>query len=349
MPAADRPRARTRTVQIRFTFASVALVLLALFAAVVLVNVLVAARRTIGWVVASGIIAVLVRPLVDRIARRVPLVLATVLVLLGLAGATAFLAYRYTDDLRREAQNLEAVLPDAAASLEERYEVASDFRLEERVNGWVDQLRERTKGDPRGAVSTVSTYVLCAILLMFLLLYAPRVADGVLRQLPPDRAARYRGEITRTLRVGGSYLGWTFAQGLAVGALVWVLLRITDVPAAVPLAVIAGLLGMVPTIGILVGGAPALLLAIASRPGVLAGVVVAIALVVLQAVEIVVVRPRVTRRSLYVGPAVPAIAALVGWEMYGTGGAVYAAAIVVFLLAFLDAAAQPDGPEEAAA
>jgi predicted PurR-regulated permease PerM len=46
----------------------------------------------------------------------------------------------------------------------------------------------------------------------------------------------------------------------------------------------------------------------------------------------------VTRRTLYIGPAVTVIAYLVGSGIYGVGGAIVTSAIAVFLIALLDAA-----------
>jgi len=65
-------------------------------------------------------------------------------------------------------------------------------------------------------------------------------------------------------------------------------------------------------------------------------VIVLAVLALLQLVEIVVVRPHVDKHSVHVGPTVPIIAALLGFELYGIGGAVYAVALSVILLAVVD-------------
>jgi predicted PurR-regulated permease PerM len=66
--------------------------------------------------------------------------------------------------------------------------------------------------------------------------------------------------------------------------------------------------------------------------------VVLVALVLgLQAVEALVVRPRVDRGTVRVGPAVILIGALVGYQLYGFGGAIYGPAALVFVWAILRA------------
>ena len=59
-------------------------------------------------------------------------------------------------------------------------------------------------------------------------------------------------------------------------------------------------------------------------------------LVALQAVEAAVVRPVVDARTVRVGPTVAVVVALVGFELYGVGGAVYGVALAVIGLAALD-------------
>jgi predicted PurR-regulated permease PerM len=58
-------------------------------------------------------------------------------------------------------------------------------------------------------------------------------------------------------------------------------------------------------------------------------------LVGLQTVEAVVIRPRVESRTMRVGPALMLIGTLIGFELYGIGGAVYGTAVLVLIWAVL--------------
>ncbi len=60
-------------------------------------------------------------------------------------------------------------------------------------------------------------------------------------------------------------------------------------------------------------------------------------LVALQAIEALVVRPYVDRRSVRVGPTIPIIVGLLAFDVYGIGGAVYGVALAVLGVAALDA------------
>jgi predicted PurR-regulated permease PerM len=55
--------------------------------------------------------------------------------------------------------------------------------------------------------------------------------------------------------------------------------------------------------------------------------------IALQLFEALVVRRRVDGRMLYVGPALPLIVALIGWDIYGLGGAIYGVLLLILALA----------------
>ena len=78
---------------------------------------------------------------------------------------------------------------------------------------------------------------------------------------------------------------------------------------------------LIPYVGILIGGVSTLLFAVATAD---TGRIVAVLalLVALQLFEALVVRRRVDPATVYVGPALPLIVMLIGWSLYGLGGAI---------------------------
>ena len=68
-------------------------------------------------------------------------------------------------------------------------------------------------------------------------------------------------------------------------------------------------------------------------------------LLVLQTIEAAVVRPFVDARTVRVGPTIPIVVGLLGFELYGVGGAVYGIALAVIALAALDAVGRIRGDD----
>jgi putative heme transporter len=330
--------------RLSISFVSALLVIVAVAAAVVLAGVVSAASRPLGWAVASGIVALLLESVVAFFARRLPhwlaVVVSLVLVVVVLAGtwigASATLADNI-DEIRAEA-------PIAAAELEARYQVAQDFELQRRVSSFVDELDERlgAKAQVQRGASTVPTYAVTGVLMVFFLIYGPRFVSGGLAQIDdPVRRERMRVVIDRTVEAGRGYLLLSLARAIIITLIAWPAFALIGLNASFLLGLIVGGLSVVPSLGIILGGLPAMLIA-AAFAGVdgLAWVVVLV--VVLQLVDGFVVQPRIDTRTLRVGPAAPLIVGLIGWELYGLGGAIYGVALLVLLLALARAVSTDD-------
>ena len=80
---------------------------------------------------------------------------------------------------------------------------------------------------------------------------------------------------------------------------------------------------------------PLLLLTVGFRSAT-AAVVLLLAALAVQAFDSLVVRPHIARRSVEVGLLVPWVVALLGYSVYGVGGAAYGVVLGIFAVALLD-------------
>ena len=78
------------------------------------------------------------------------------------------------------------------------------------------------------------------------------------------------------------------------------------------------------------------------------GAIVVVALLILQTIEAAVVRPFVDPRTVRLGPTIPIVVAVLGFELYGIGGAIYGIALAVLALAALDAVGRIRGDDPVA-
>jgi len=331
----------------------VAVVLVGIAGGVMAFGVAASARRVLGWAVASAIVAALLAPLVDRLDRYLPRIVAILsgLLLVGIiAGsvATGILA-----DLGNQFDRLRDEAPRAAEELEDsdRFgETATNFRLAERVDTVLDRLRDPTSGvASEKAASAAGAYLVSAVLTAFLLSSGPRLGQAALEQVA-DPVLRHR--VRETVRLGflrgRSYVLYGLGKAAVAGLIGWGLCYSQNVPAPIVLGVAVAALSVVPGFGILVAGGFALLLeaGLGSTEGV---VRLAVGFLALQAFDVVFTRWVVVPRSLFVGPAVVVIAVIMGFEVYGIGGAVFAAILAIFGIAMLDALGEVIEAEEAAA
>ncbi|HMG43800.1 MAG TPA: AI-2E family transporter [Acidimicrobiales bacterium] len=320
----------------------VAMVLGSIAVGVLAFGVAVAARRILGWAVAAAIVAALLEPFVERLDRYLPRVVAilTGLLLVGVVAgsvATGILA-----DLGNQFDRLRDEAPRAADELEDsdRFgELAQNFRLEERVDTVLDRLRDPTSGvASEKAASAAGAYLVGAVLTAFLLSSGPKMGEAALLQVADATQREHLRQLVRTgFARGRTYVLFGLAKAAVVGSVGWALCYWQDVPAPIVLGVAVAALSVVPGFGVLVAGIFAVLLE--AGLGTVEGVIwLAVAFVLLQAADVVFVRRIVIPRSLSVGPAVVVIAVIVGFEVYGIGGALFAAVLAIFAIAMLDAA-----------
>ncbi len=126
--------------------------------------------------------------------------------------------------------------------------------------------------------------------------------------------------------------GWVRGQFIlmtVVGILIYIGLILLGVPYSVPLAIIAGLLEVVPTLGPIVSGVPAVLAGFLISPYT-ALAVVALYFVV-QQLENTILVPKIMQRATGVNPLVSLLSLMIGFKLGGPGGAVLAVPIVLII------------------
>jgi putative heme transporter len=330
---------------VRITARSAVVGVLVVVAGIVAQRIFVAAHRPLSWAAAAVVIAVLIDPIVDLLDRHIPR-LAAVIVALLVAGGAAFAAtYVAFDNLADGLDRLGRAAEDAAERLEAR-DVAR------RVDLFVDTLDERVTGGDEVLVSTAGTaptYLVGGILTLFLMSYGPRLARSAVNQLPsPRQREAVTDVVTRALNRSRRAVLLMVAEGLVVGLLVTGIAYLLDLPSSAALGFAAGLLAMLPHVGIVLGNLPLILLLLALRSD-LAAIVAAVVVIACQLVDSYVVRRRISLYSVHVGLLVPWVVVLVGYAVYGVGGAAFALVFAVFGLAVLDELAVRRGAEEAPA
>lgn len=324
--------------------AALAVVFGAIIAALVAQNVLIAGRRPIGWALAAAVAAAAVEPLVGRAARYMRRGVAMAVVLIPLLALIGLVTMGVVRDLDVQIEQLQNDIPRVAQEIEEGEqagEAAREFELEEKAQELADSLRRPSSRVGEEAIGGASTWVLTLILTLFALIWGPRFARAGLRQVPEgerrDRLARVVG---RAYTRSQAYIEVTVVLALVTGVAAWAVFELIELPAPTPLAVVVGVGSLVPGIGIAVGTLPAALLA-GGLMSPWTGVALFVGAVAFQVLHALVLR-RATRGAAHPGAAVVVISFVVGYELYGVGGAVVGTCLVVFLVAMLDSIAEEE-------
>ncbi|MDP9403032.1 MAG: AI-2E family transporter [Actinomycetota bacterium] len=315
----------------------------------VLLRVVVAAQRVLGWVLVAAAIAGLLHRLVARVARRLPRGLAVLAVVGGSAATVGVVGYGLVDALVTETARLQQAAPAAARRIERsgRFaEVARDARLAERTERFLEELPEQLRGGtPAEAVRAATTravaYLATGVLSIFFLLHGGRLAAGAARQLPagPAREGIERVALV-TFRRGFGYARGSIAMSAGAGLVAYAVGRAAHVPGPVPLALWVALWDLVPIIGFAIGALPIVVLAGVGHTE--RGVAIAGVFLGYQLVEALVLQRRLERTTIRLGPFLTTAGGLAGLELYGIGGAL----VTVLLLALAVAALEELAPAE---
>jgi predicted PurR-regulated permease PerM len=339
--APTRLRVTTRSIVVTVALFAVTLASLSVFSA---------SRRVIGWLVAAAVVAGLLYPAVEGLGRHMRRGFALLIVLLIVAGVLSIIAYGFVDDVRRETERLQRAAPKAAQEIESsrRFgQAAREFHLAERTQQFVDQLPSRLVGGTgsevaRAVATRFVAYLASTVLMIFLLLYGSRLATGALNQIRnPLRRARAKRVMLAAYHRAHRYIVGRVALCFFAGLFTYVACHVAEVPGPVPLALFVGAWSAVPTIGVIVGALPVVLLAAGLESG-----TTAIALFLLfvgyQVAERLTLQRYVDRQSIRLGPVLTLLSGMLGFELYGVGGLLVAVAITTFFACIADELAPSD-------
>lgn len=151
----------------------------------------------------------------------------------------------------------------------------------------------------------------------------------------PKRYEEVSSRIIRQIRQKmGRWLWGRFLLSLFVGLAIFLGLSLLGVKYALLLAVLAGVLDIIPYIGPIIAAIPAVIIALLHSVVVALGVVL-LYLIVNQVLENLVVQPLVMKKAVGVNPILLILAVLIGGRLAGLLGVIFAIPVVAILNVFI--------------
>ncbi|HEY5601038.1 MAG TPA: AI-2E family transporter [Patescibacteria group bacterium] len=172
--------------------------------------------------------------------------------------------------------------------------------------------------------------------------YLNRLARSFFSGKQEKKVDKLISEIEGTL---GRWVRGQLALSLIVGVLVFAGLSILGVPYALPLALIAGILEIVPIIGPIIAAIPAVLVALVTSSPIIAGATAALYFVV-QQLENHLIVPQVMARSVGLNPLLTILSLLIGGKLMGVLGALLAIPIVIIIKSVIRELLAPSSDNE---
>ena len=291
-------------------------------------------RDTLGAFVLGALLAFLINPLVDRLARFLPRALAIVVIFAALTIALAGLATVFVPLLTAEVGELEAQLPHILSQAQSQISRLQGQQVT--LFGFhVDLSRQASNLDQRAGEFLLGQFgnaltiglvalnlllqVLLTLIVAFLVSFDAHNITGFVRQLVPADFREDFDEIwprLKTMLFG--YLRGQLTVAVIIGVGVGVALWIEKMPFPFALGVLAGITALVPFIGPWIGAVPIELVALSSGIG--EAVLVGITYIVITNVVLQFLFPRILGAAVKLPALLVIVAFLAGFSLAGILG-----------------------------
>jgi predicted PurR-regulated permease PerM len=168
------------------------------------------------------------------------------------------------------------------------------------------------------------------IISFYLLMYHDQFKKFIARLFHPKSREYVLDTIDNVNAKLGSWLRGQIFLSIFIGVMSWIALTLLGVSYALPLALLAGLLEVVPTLGPTLSAIPAVVVALTVSPTL--AITVVIAYFAIQAIEGHFLVPNVMQRSVGLNPVIVILGIMVGANLMGIAGALLAIPFLSFVL-----------------
>jgi predicted PurR-regulated permease PerM len=330
---------------------AILVVLAIILAAVVMIEVVQAARGILIWIFVAIFLATALNPAVDALQQRgvAKRGLAVAIVFVGAIVAIAALGATIIPTIVAQVNDFVDAVPgyveDLTAGRGRLGFLEREYHITERVRDALSEggasrllgISGTALAVTKGVVTAVVATLTIAFLTLFMLLEGPAWVERLYSLLPEEKQPRWRKVGHDIYRTIGGYVTGNLAISVIAGIVSTVVLLALVGPYAVALGLLVAILDLIPLAGATI--AAILVSTVAFLDSTTSGVIVLIFFVVYQQLENHVLQPVVYGRTVRLSPLAVLIAVLIGAELAGVIGALaaipVAGAIQVLLVDWL--------------
>ena len=306
-------------------------VIFALFL-IVLVWFIVQTREIIVSIFLAYIIMAAVLPLVELLRRRgFPKIAAVLIPYFGIIIAIFLLVLPLVPFVVTQIQSLISNFP---RFIDRSAEVFGFTINPKQVEGYINSELE-TLGKSAVNVTTkvfggLFSMITIFVVSLYLLLYEDSFKGSLANLFHKDLRQKVLNTLDQVNLKLGAWLRGQIQLCVFIGAISWVGLTILGLPYALPLALLAGILEVVPTIGPILSAIPAVIIALTVSPTM--AITVTAFYILIQALENQILVPKVMQKAVGLNPVVVILAIMIGTNLMGVAGALLAIPFVSFII-----------------
>ncbi len=207
------------------------------------------------------------------------------------------------------------------------------------VAGHIPDAASTLLGVTGGLFGSVLSVVTLSFMALYLMMERPAITDWVFSLVTPDAETRWRPATERAIRAMSSTMLGNLAISLVAAMVAYVSALIFGLPFPAVLAVIVGLLDLIPMIGATIAAIILALVALTVSTKAVVGIV--IIQLIYQQIENYVVAPIVYSQAVDLSPLTTVVAVLIAAAILGVVGAILAVPFAAVIKIALDEYTRP--------
>lgn len=277
------------------------------------------------------LVAAFLKPVEWLSARKFPRVFSVLLVYLLVIALMSLAASIIIPPLVEQTSALISKLPQIISNINEFFIFANipaedvSSVLSKQIQGFVGNIVSITTT----IFSSIFLIITVLVLSFYLLLDWNKFVSLASSPFSGKQEKRVIGLISKLENGLGRWVRGQLSLSFIVGILTFIGLQLLGIPYALPLALLAGMLEIVPVIGPIISAIPAILVALTISP--LMGMATTALFIVVQQLENHLIVPMIMSKVIGLQPPVIIVALLIGARLAGIGGAILIPPILIII------------------
>jgi len=270
-------------------------------------------------------------PLVNRLHRwHLPRALAIILIYVLIFSVIGVAIAGIIPALIDQTQALLTKLPEDFASF--RWLGLSESMIDKQINQLVDKLGVISGGVIKtfvGFFQNLINFIVFLVVSFYLLLQRKNLDNFLIKFLGSDGEEKGTRIVDKIEHRLGGWIRAEFLLMIIIGTLSYIGLRLLGIEFALPLAIFAGLLEIIPSIGPFVSAIPAVLAGLVISP--VMALAVAALYFLIQQLENSLIVPQIMAKEVGINPLITILGLIAGFKLGGVVGAILAVPIILMI------------------
>lgn len=293
----------------------------------------------------SFIIMSTMRSFVEKLKKnfKIPRGLSMITALLIMLGVFTFFGYLISKPLSNEIRNLIDTFPKLVEDVSGNlpfFENLSEAEIGNNLQNAISSLGQNISSTLQNAVKfTFNVFnffldiITVIILSIYMLLERDKILNFIVRILGLNKKRFLRVYILVENQIG-AWLRGQLILGLIIGLVTWIGLTILGIKYAIPLALIAGALELLPLLGPIISAAIVAVVAFSMNP--ITGLLSLLLAFIIQQLENNLLVPKIMQKAVGLSPVVTLLSIIIGSKLIGISGAILAIPLAAVFSVLID-------------